>query len=76
MILKYFRQISTLFDIILMYKRMNLDVDRRVAELCEGRRTARAIRDRDLRIKIFIDAVRDTGHDLGLTRRRRHEKIV
>ena len=39
MILKYFRQISTFFDIILMYKRMNWDADRRVAELREGRRT-------------------------------------
>ena len=39
MILKCFRQISTFFDIILMYKRMNWDADRRVAELREGRRT-------------------------------------
>ena len=52
MILEYFRQISTFFDIILIYKRMNWGVDRRVAELREGRRTEcaeqRAIRDHDL----------------------------
>ena len=74
MILKYFRQISAFFDIILMYKRMNLDVDRRIAELREGRRTEcgaqRAIIDRDL-LALFMaplaDCVLLVPYLLGIT---------